>query len=42
LPAAVRLNDLRIVLTGIDQLQFPVFSRETWSLTVSALKIGEI
>jgi hypothetical protein len=39
LPAAVRLNDLRIVPSGID---FPSFSRETWSLTVSALKIDEI
>jgi hypothetical protein len=38
LPAAVRLNGLRFVPSGNDQVQ----SRETWSLTVSALKIGEI
>jgi hypothetical protein len=42
LPAAVRLNDLRIVPPASTKCNFPSFSRETRSLTVSALKIGEI
>jgi hypothetical protein len=42
LPAAVRLNDLRIVPPASTKCNFPSFSRETWSLAVSALKIDEI
>jgi hypothetical protein len=42
LPAAVRLNDLRIAHPASTKCNFLSFSRETWSLTVSALKIGEI
>jgi hypothetical protein len=27
---------------GVRQAQFPVFRRETWSVTLSALKIGKM
>jgi hypothetical protein len=39
LPEAVRLNDLRIVPPGAN---FPSFSRETWSVTLSLMNVGEI
>jgi hypothetical protein len=42
LPATVRVNDLRIVPSGVDQCNLPSFSRETWSVTLSLMKIGEI
>jgi hypothetical protein len=42
LPAADRLNDLVIIPSGMDEAQFPVLFRETWSVTLSLMKIGEI
>ena len=42
LPAAVRLNDPHIVPSGVHNPQTAVFSRETRSVTSSALKSGEI
>jgi hypothetical protein len=39
LPAAVCLNDLRIVPSGVN---LPSFSRETVGVTFSLVKIGEI
>jgi len=42
LPAGVRLYDFHIVLPGIDQVQFAVLFAETWSVTLSLMKIGEI
>jgi hypothetical protein len=37
-----RLDDVRIVPAGVDQRNFPSFSRETASETLSAMKIGAI
>jgi hypothetical protein len=42
LRAAVRLNDLRIVPPASINCNFPSFSRETWGVTLSLMKIGEI
>jgi len=36
------MNDLSVVLPGSTKGNLPSFSRETWSVTLSPMKIGEI
>jgi hypothetical protein len=42
LPAAVRLNDLRIVPSGANQAEFPILFPRNAERDLSLMKIGEI
>jgi hypothetical protein len=42
LPAAVRLNDLRIVPSGVNQAPFAVLFPRNVERDLSLMKIGEI